>query len=252
MKVNLSQLAPDYNKKRPLISLVRQELSEIFLSLFPSTDPYTFLDVGCGAGQISEFVLMCLDKSQVVGVDITDEMLLQCTHLKRIFGNRCNFLKLDINTQISQLQLASDSTFDCMILSQSLHFISPGSLNVLLENHISKHGCVLIIATLPEDLEEIPYCWISDKVLSIERKRLIDLKAMTNLFSDHNFELIYNKRKVLVQPVEDIRQYFLSRPFSALTILDETELSEGITKIEKRFFETNIIDIFNVIVFRRR
>jgi SAM-dependent methyltransferase len=248
--MDLTALAVNYNTKRPIVKAIENMLAEEFsCEVTSGVQKIRLLDIGCGAGQIAEYILGFSEKSEIIGVDITENMISQCQSIKQKYPERSVFMLADINDEYGRLQ--SFGLFDYLIFSQSIHFIKAPALDYLVRNCLKENGRVLLLATLPSDLKYIPYCTLSEKVLRYEQKRLLSLAAFRTFFRKRKLKLYLNKRIVLSSKLHDVKKYYLSRPFSALTILTDEEIIRAVDHQIQFLSNTEVLDIFNLMLYRK-
>lgn len=131
--------ASDYQKKYMDVSLYSEYLDG-FLKLF-EPGKRNILDVGCGPGNISNYLLKARDNLKILGVDISKNMV----SLARSNNPDAEFMVLD-GRDIIQL----DKKFDAVIAAFFLPYLSKKEALIFLNNccRILKGNGALFLSTM--------------------------------------------------------------------------------------------------------
>lgn len=111
----------------------RAERFEIIIRMIRATQGNVrrVLDLGCGAGTLTELILEAFPQCQVIGVDVDASMLALARPRLEKFGRRVELLHEDLRDK-SWLGGAG-SGFDAVVSATALHWLSPENLAALYE-----------------------------------------------------------------------------------------------------------------------
>ena len=120
-----------------------------FLEYLPRVDS-AILDIGCGPGNITKYLLDNFPKLNILGVDIADEMLLLATEN----NPSANFKLMDCNS----IHTIS-SSFDGIIIGFCLPYLSKEEVNTFIRNayQLLNTNGVLYISTMEGPYEDSKY-----------------------------------------------------------------------------------------------
>ena len=77
----------------------------------------TVLDAGCGTGRLTADLLEALPRGQVIGVDLSQNMLHSARQHLAPFGSRVSLLVCDL------LHLPFERSFDCIVSTAAFHWV---------------------------------------------------------------------------------------------------------------------------------
>jgi len=146
----------------------RAERFEVMIGLIRATqgDPRRVLDLGCGAGSLSERVLDALPDCEVVGVDVDPAMLILARPRLERFGDRVRLIQADLRDG-SALDDGGES-FDAAVSATALHWLSPENLTGLyarLARRLRPGGVFLNADHVGSDCEAVQAAWEQGKRL---------------------------------------------------------------------------------------
>ena len=104
--------------------------------------PRRILEVGCGTGTNLVALAKALPQSQIVGLDLSAEMLKKARTKIASYGARVTLLERRYDTPIS-----ADERFDLIVFSYCLTMINPGYADVLrlCEQDLAPEGYIAIV-----------------------------------------------------------------------------------------------------------
>lgn len=114
--------------------------------------PRRILEIGCGTGKNLVQLADAFPNSEILGMDLSGEMLAKA-HRKVVgFGSRITLLKSAYN---QERPLTADP-YDLIVLSYCLSMINPGYAEVLetCQKDLSPSGCLAIV-----DFHDTPFPW---------------------------------------------------------------------------------------------
>jgi S-adenosylmethionine-diacylgycerolhomoserine-N-methlytransferase len=117
--------------RRPLILLAAAQ-----------TTPQRILEIGCGTGRNLAELADCFPKAQIVGVDLSKDMLDRARPKLRKYGRRVALLHRAYDAPV-----AVGTKFDLIVFSYSLSMMNPGFEKVLefCQADLSEHGAVAVV-----------------------------------------------------------------------------------------------------------
>jgi len=130
-------------------STVFSDTYDVFLSYLHSNDS-AILDIGCGPGNITKYLLDNTPELNILGIDIADEMLL----LAKENNPSANFKLMDCNS-IHNI----NTLFDGIISGFCLPYLSKEEVSVFIKNSyqlLNVNG-ILYISTMEDSYENSKY-----------------------------------------------------------------------------------------------
>jgi len=140
------------------------------------------LDVGCGHGRITELIVERVSGLDIVGVDMTRQLLDD--FLVESGTNGCNLQLVCVNAEVDGLPF-NDNEFDAVVSSRVFHYLF-NPISCLLEAHrIVKPGGVVVIST-PNKLNPL-------KFLTYKRAKLYSPFEVAGWFRTCGFHNVTSK-----------------------------------------------------------
>jgi len=113
--------------------------------------PERILEIGCGTGKNLVELAECFPKAQIIGLDLSKDMLDQARPKLKRYGGRVGLLH-----QAYDAPVAVGTKFDLIVFSYSLSMINPGFEDVLriCKNDLSARGTIAVV-----DFHESRWAW---------------------------------------------------------------------------------------------
>lgn len=113
--------------------------------------PERILEIGCGTGKNLVELAECFPKAQIIGLDLSKDMLDQARPKLKRYGGRVGLLH-----QAYDAPVAVGTKFDLIVFSYSLSMINPGFEEVLriCKNDLSARGTIAVV-----DFHESRWAW---------------------------------------------------------------------------------------------
>ncbi len=113
--------------------------------------PRRILEVGCGTGKNLAELARCFPHAEVIGLDLSAEMLAKARKKTEVYGQRITLLERPYSAPVS-----SGDPFDLIVFSYCLSMINPGYDAVLdlCTRDLSPHGCLAIV-----DFHDTRFAW---------------------------------------------------------------------------------------------
>ncbi len=113
--------------------------------------PRRILEVGCGTGRNLRELARFFPDAQIVGLDLSEEMLAKARQKLSRYSPRVSLLQREYNAPVSQ-----GDPFDLIVFSYSLSMINPGYREVLdiCREDLSPHGCLAAV-----DFHDTSFPW---------------------------------------------------------------------------------------------
>jgi S-adenosylmethionine-diacylgycerolhomoserine-N-methlytransferase len=113
--------------------------------------PRRILEVGCGTGKNLAELARVFPQAEIVGLDLSAEMLRKARKKIAVYGPRVSLLQRVYNDPVS-----GGHPFDLIVFSYCLTMINPGYADVLrlCEQDLSANGCVGVV-----DFHDSRFAW---------------------------------------------------------------------------------------------
>lgn len=117
--------------------------------------PRRIIEIGCGTGKNLVQLARAFPMAEIVGMDLSDEMLGKARRKTDRFGSRITLLKYAYN----QATYLAGDPFDLIVFSYCLSMINPGYAEVLhtCQKDLSPSGCLAIV-----DFHDTPFRWFRE------------------------------------------------------------------------------------------
>ena len=113
--------------------------------------PVRILEVGCGTGKNLAELARVFPEAEIIGLDLSTEMLRKARKKTQVFGSRVSLLQRVYNAPVSD-----GTPFDLIVFSYCLSMINPGFAEVLQVclDDLGKEGHVAVV-----DFHDTGFTW---------------------------------------------------------------------------------------------
>lgn len=148
----------DFLRYGHIFSPSRDEQNETILSLIPAKpeEHFTFVELGCGGGQLSVAILTEFPQSKAICIDKTDYMLNTARENLAPFGDRVNIKQLDFKG--TQWLSEIPDNIRCFVSSLALHHLAHQRKKQLFRQLYAKldeRGAVLVVDIVEPTTEQV-------------------------------------------------------------------------------------------------
>ncbi|RNC84783.1 MAG: class I SAM-dependent methyltransferase [Balneola sp.] len=211
-----------------------------------SIDPKNILDIGCGTGTSTRAISKAFKKSNVLGIDINEELI---NHAKKLF--------IPPNVRFDTFSVENFESlflrFDLIVIKSALHLFDknfdPLSLFLLLKDQ----GILCLIQKTPISIESY---WLMEKAkknYAAEKNESKRKELIQRVLSDSNFSLETNKYGAPVSvPFKEYIRALKSKQLSCLWNISETVIQKWITDHKKIQQTIDIFEEFDITLISKR
>jgi S-adenosylmethionine-diacylgycerolhomoserine-N-methlytransferase len=113
--------------------------------------PRRILEVGCGTGRNLAELARCFPHAEIVGLDLSAEMLAKARAKVELFGSRVTLLQ-----RVYDAPVSGGDPFDLIVFSYCLTMINPGYAEVLqlCTKDLAKEGHIALV-----DFHDTSFAW---------------------------------------------------------------------------------------------
>lgn len=208
------RVAKQYEK----VAIIQQEIGQ---RLFERLDylkitPNRVLDLGCGVGQFSQALKKRYPKAQIVGVDLSLQML-SMSKSKQRWRSKWALVGGDI----AELPFANES-FDLVFSNQAIHWVDKtDKLFSELHRIMAVNGCLMFSTLGPDTFKELAAAF-----------KTIDDYAHVNAFQDMHDIGDCLLREHFIDPVMDME--FLTVLYDSVPVLLQSLKNQGVRNINPK------------------
>jgi len=188
------------------------------------------LDLGCGTGRFT-IPIVQMTGARAVGADLSGEMLAQAA--SKVATNQVFWVQSDAEGLAFR-----HGTFDCIFMSLLLHHVD--SIDRVLGecfNALKPGGVCLVRTSAHEDMVTMPVYRFFPKAWEIDRDRLPEIVFIEDSMRRVGFAQAGHEKvtQTLVSSVDAYIDKMRRRNISALTLLTDKELEDGLRRMEDHF-----------------
>ncbi|MDR1663561.1 MAG: class I SAM-dependent methyltransferase [Clostridiales bacterium] len=196
----------------------------------------TILDIGCGVGSVTRLIAGFFDKSQIIGVDISREMLNKADNIRM---PNLRYVLADA----SGLPFEK-STVSCAVLINSWHLMRDRTAVVNeLRRVLAPNGTVMVVGI---ERDKLKYEFFHQQLPNFHKKdyqQHDSLDSLISRFNENGFTYTDSKTyaySTRIGNAEETLSFLVRKPFFSLRLLTDEEFESDLRHFRRWLAESEI------------